>query len=219
MFAARSASVNFPAFVYPGQLRFRWSEHSVCRIHSRHLKAPDLGRFTPLTGIQSGWIKSLLVAWGEYVGGKTPAEYRLENCNWPITAAKNNEWSDAQLQRITEAVAKAKREGFTGRPAVARAHTILWAKSLSEMIDETNRREDADLVERAVLAAFKSDAPVLLIGLQYYTRRAKIADIARELQRVAPWLAEHEARRRCRWCVQIFEAKVFLAVRRESAVD
>ncbi|AIR03424.1 hypothetical protein JT31_01945 [Cedecea neteri] len=199
--------------------RQRRAHHSAIRHVAGAPRKSYLGRFTPLTGIQSGWIKSLLIAWGEYVGGKTPAEYRLENCNRFIVSAKSDEWSDAQLQRITEALAKAKKEGFTGRRAVARAHTILWAKSLSEMIDETNRREDADLVECAVLAAFKSDDPVLLIGLQYYTSRAKIADIARELQSVAPWLAEHEARRRCRWCVQIFEAKVFLAVRRESAVD
>lgn len=40
-----------------------------------------LGRSLLLTSVQAGWIKSLLTVWGECVGGKTRAEYRLQNCN------------------------------------------------------------------------------------------------------------------------------------------
>lgn len=172
-----------------------------------------LGRFTPLNGIQSGWIKSLLTIWGEIVGGKTTAQYRLENCNRLVSSAKDNGWSDGQLSRITEALNQAKKEGFKGRQAVARAHTILWSLSLSEMIEQTGRRDDADCIERAALQAFKSDDPVYIVGVRYYTTRTKIADIAKELQLVAPWLTDDKARERVKWCLQIFRAKIFLAVK------
>lgn len=38
-----------------------------------------LGRSVLLTSVQSAWIKSLLTVWGECMGGKTRAEYRLQN--------------------------------------------------------------------------------------------------------------------------------------------
>lgn len=172
-----------------------------------------LGRFTPLKTIQSAWIKSLLTAWGECVGGKTSAQYRLENCNRFIAHAREDEWSDSQLSRITAALAQAREEGFRGRESVRRAHTILWAVKLRDMIAEASWRDDADVVEKAVLRAFKSDDPVYMIGVKYYTTRDKISDIAREIQQVAPWLNEDKARERVKWCLQIFRAKVFLSVK------
>ncbi|WP_370090822.1 hypothetical protein [Buttiauxella sp. 3AFRM03] len=150
-----------------------------------------LGRFTPLTGIQSAWIQSLLTVWGECVGGKTHAQYRLENCNRFVSKAKEEEWSDSQLSHITAALKQARLEGYKGREVVRRAHTVLWAVTLSEMIDEASRRDDADLIEQAVLNAFKPDDPVYCIGLNYYTTRRKISDLARELQQVAPWLTSN----------------------------
>ncbi|WP_336818094.1 hypothetical protein [Cedecea sp. MMO-103] len=176
-----------------------------------------LGRFTPLNGIQSGWIKSLLTTWGEIVGGKTTAQYRLENCNQLVSSAKDNGWSDGQLSRITEALNQAKKEGFKGRQAVARAHTILWSLSLSEMMEQIGRRDDADCIEQAALQAFKSDDPVYIVGVRYYTTRTKISDITRELQLVAPWLTDGEGRKRVRWCLEIFRAKIFLAVKNSDA--
>lgn len=178
-----------------------------------------LGRFTPLTSIQSAWIQSLLTVWGECVGGKTSAQYRLENCNRFISSAKQDEWTDTQLSRITEAIKQARTEGYSGRQAVQRAHTILWSATLAEMIDEASWRDDADLVERAVLGMFKPDDPVYLIGMSYYSTRSKISDITEELQQVAPWLTTGEARKRVRWCIQIFQARTFLSVRRTMETD
>ena len=173
-----------------------------------------LGRFTPLNSVQLAWIKSLLTTWGECVGGKTSAQYRLENCNRFISKAKEDEWSDSQLSRITAAIAQARAEGYRGRESVRRAHTILWSVSLSDMIAEASWRDDADLVEKAVLQTFKSDDPVYMIGINYYTTRAKISDIARELQHAAPWLSDDKARERVKWCLQIFRAKAFLSVKK-----
>jgi len=175
-----------------------------------------LGKFTPLTTIQSAWIASLLTVWGECVGGRTRAQYRLENCRRFWTYAKEAEWSDTQLSRITAAIEQARKEGFRGAQSVARAKTLLWGQlSVREMIEETERRDDADFIEGVMLQTFKSDDPVYLVGMQFYTTRNKISDIARELQSVAPWLTNGEARKRVRWCIEIFRAKTFLAVRRK----
>lgn len=173
-----------------------------------------LGKFTPLNSVQSGWIKSLLTVWGECVGGKTRAQYRLENCSQFWSGVKESEWSDKQLSRITEALDKAREEGFRGVQAALRAKSILWPVTLSELIDESERRDDSDFVEQVMLKTFDAHDPVYLVGLQFYSTRKKISDIARELMHVAPWLTNDEARKRVRWCLEIFRAKVFLAVRR-----
>jgi hypothetical protein len=194
--------------------RQKRNHHSALERAAAAPRKSYLGRFTPLNTVQSAWIKSLLTIWGEIVGGKTAAQYRLENCNRFVSAAKADEWSDSQLSRITEALNQAKKEGFKGRQAVVRAHTLLWSISLSELIDQVGRKHDADYIEQAVLGAFKSDDPVYTIGRRYYTTRRKISDITQELQHVAPWLTHDEARKRVRWCLDIFRAKIFLAVRR-----
>lgn len=173
-----------------------------------------LGKFTPLNSVQSGWIKSLLTVWGECVGGKTRAQYRLENCCQFWSGAKEFEWSDAQLSRITKALDKAREEGFRGVQAALRAKSILWPVSLSELIERSERRDDSDFIEQVMLKTFDARDPVYLVGMQFYSSRKMISDIARELMHVAPWLTNDEARKRVRWCLEIFRAKVFLAVRR-----
>ncbi|MCK6678264.1 hypothetical protein [Enterobacter asburiae] len=179
-----------------------------------------LGKFTPLTSVQSGWIKSLLTVWGECVGGKTRAQYRLENCSRFFAEASDSAWSDSQLLRITDALEKARLEGYRGAQSVVRAKTLLWgAVSLKDMIAEAERRDDSDFIEEVILKAFKTDDPVYMVGMQFYTTRNKISDIARDLQSVAPWLTNGEARKRVRWCLEIFRAKVFLASRRSMETD
>lgn len=39
--------------------------------------------------------------------------------------------------------------------------------------------------------------------------------IVARLQSFAPWLTDGEARKRVRWCLEIFRAKTFLAVRNQ----
>lgn len=192
------------------------------RIHieglSKAASAPRkswLGKFTPLTCVQSAWIKSLLTVWGECVGGKTRAQYRLENCSQFWSEVKQSEWSDSQLSRITEALRQAREEGFRGVQAALRARSILWPVTLSALIEESERRDDADFIEQIMLNTFDLHDPVYLVGRQFYTSRKKISDITRDLQQVAPWLSVDEARKRVRWCLEIFRAKVFLAVRRQ----
>ena len=81
-----------------------------------------LGRFTPLTGIQSAWIKSLLTVWAEGMRGSTaPRKPRAQAC-WRFS--KNQRWSDAALERFTTALSQAREEGYRGKHAVNRAHAI-----------------------------------------------------------------------------------------------
>ena len=68
-------------------------------------------------------------------------------------------------------------------------------------------------------AIFETGDPVYLVGVNYYTTRKKISDITREIQLVAPWLTDSEARKRVRWCLEIFRAKAFLSVHKAIHAD
>ncbi|MCJ3066408.1 hypothetical protein LN032_03960 [Klebsiella pneumoniae] len=171
-----------------------------------------LGRFTPLNSIQSAWVRSLLTVWGESVRGETaPAKPCSHSC-WSIVRGKN--WSDKSLERLTAALNQAREEGFRGEQAMRRARSILWPEPPASLIDEAMKNDDVEFVENAVLQAFDLTDPVYVVGRQYYTTRKKISDISRELRVMAPWLTDSEARKRVRWCLEIFRAKVFLSARR-----
>lgn len=174
-----------------------------------------LGKSMLLTTIQSAWIKSLLSTWGEGVrGGAAPRMPRGHSC-WNVI--RGGRWSDKALERFTAALDQARGEGFKGEQALKRAHCIIWPQTPSSIIDEAITSDDVDFVEQSVLAVFDINDPVYVVGLMYYTTRKKIADITRELQAIAPWLTDGEARKRVRWCLEIFRAKVFLSSRKLMA--
>lgn len=176
-----------------------------------------LGRFTPLTGIQSAWIKSLLTVWGEGMRGSTaPRKPRAQAC-WRFS--KNQRWSDAALERFTAALKQAREEGYRGQHVMNRAHAILWPAPAVSVIDIALENDDVDFVEHCVLEAFAGDDPVYVIGRDYYTTRKKISDLARELKGLAPWLTDRAARERVGWCLQIFRAKVFLSAKNQISAD
>lgn len=168
-----------------------------------------LGKSILLNDIQSGWIKSLLTVWGEFVrGGTAPAKPCGHSC-WNVLRGKN--WSDKALERFTAALNQAREEGYRGEQAMRRARSILWPESPVSVIDQAMSSDDAKFMENVVLQAFDLKDPVYIVGRQYYTTRKKIADITRDLQHLAPWLTDSEARKRVRWCLEIFRAKVFVS--------
>jgi len=170
-----------------------------------------LGKSILLNDIQSGWIKSLLTVWGEFVrGGTAPAKPCGHSC-WNVLRGKN--WSDKALERFTAALNQAREEGYRGEQAMRRARSILWPESPVSVIDQAMSSDDAKFMENVILQAFDLKDPVYIVGRQYYTTRKKIADITRDLQHLAPWLTDSEARKRVRWCLEIFRAKVFLVAR------
>ncbi|MBY6353786.1 MULTISPECIES: hypothetical protein [Enterobacter cloacae complex] len=174
-----------------------------------------LGKSILLNDVQSGWIKSLLTVWGECVrGGTAPAKPCGHSC-WQVIRGKN--WSDKALERFTAALNQAREEGYRGEQAMRRARSILWPEPAASVIDEAITIDDAEFMENVVLQAFDFKDPVYIVGRHYYTTRKKISDITRELQSLAPWLTDNEARKRVRWCLEIFRAKVFLSARRALA--
>lgn len=172
-----------------------------------------LGRFTPLNGIQSAWIKSLLTVWGESMRGSMAPRKPKGHACWRFQ--KGIQWSDAALERFTAAITQAREEGFRGQRALNRAHAILWPTPALSVIDAAINNDDVEFVEQCVLLAFKANDPVYVIGTSYYTTRKKISDLTRDLQQIAPWLTPDEARKRVRWCVEIFRAKVYLSARQQ----
>ncbi|HAS1709434.1 TPA: hypothetical protein I4G17_004586 [Enterobacter hormaechei] len=174
-----------------------------------------LGRFTPLTGIQSAWIKALLSVWGESMrGGTAPRKPRPHAC-WRFS--KEQRWSDAALERFTAALEQARREGLRGQQALNRAHGILWPAPAISVIDKALQNDDVEFIEQCVLNAFEEKDPVYVIGTGYYTTRKKISDLTRDLQQIAPWLTPQMARERVKWCLQIFRAKVYLSAKKHSS--
>lgn len=174
-----------------------------------------LGKSVLLNDVQSGWIKSLLTVWGECVrGGTAPAKPCGHSC-WQVIRGQN--WSDKALERFTAALNQAREEGYRGEQAMRRARSILWPEPAASVIDEAMTIDDAEFMEDVVLQAFDLKDPVYIVGRQYYTTRKKISDITRDLQNLAPWLTDNEARKRVRWCLEIFRAKVFLSARRALA--
>lgn len=171
-----------------------------------------LGKSMLLNGIQSSWIKSLLTTWGEGMrGGGSPQMPREHSC-WDVL--RGARWSDKALERFTAALIQARSEGYNGPQALKRAHAIIWPQAPINVIDTAMHNDDVDFVEQSVLLAFETNDPVYVVGLHYYTTRKKISDITRELRMVAPWLTDGEARKRVRWCLEIFRAKVFLSTRK-----
>ncbi|MGK0735902.1 hypothetical protein ACSFCX_10185 [Yokenella regensburgei] len=170
-----------------------------------------LGKSVLLTGIQSGWIKSLLTVWGDNIRGGTAPRIPKGHACW--RGVKGASWSDKALERFTAALKQARGEGFRGQQVLTRAHAILWPQPASRIIDTALNDDDADFIEQCVLEAFEVTDPVYVAGLNYYSTHKKISDISRELQKIAPWLSDDDARWRVRWCLQIFQAKVFLIAR------
>lgn len=193
--------------------RQRRAQQTALEIAAAAPRRSWLGKFTPLTGIQSAWIKSLLTTWGEGVRGGTAPRLPRNHACWKML--RGARWSDTALEKFTTALNQARDEGYRGQQALNRARDILWPTPAASVIDSAIHDDDVDFVEQCVLGAFETTDPVYIVGVMYYTTRKKISDISRELQKFAPWLTDRSARERIGWCLQIFRAKTFLMVRNE----
>lgn len=70
-----------------------------------------------------------------------------------------------------------------------------------------NNNDDADFVEQCVLGAFETSDPVYVVGGAITLRAKKFLTSAVSY---SSWLSADDARWRVKWCLQIFQAKVFL---------
>ena len=174
-----------------------------------------LGKYRPLTDIQSAWTKSLLTVWGECYGGRTSEQSRLDGGGF-WNDLQGDEWSDAAAKRITDTIKGLRKIGYRGEELLKMAKGILWPKpTLSDSLDAQMKKDDGDFVEKCILSALKNDDPVYVVGVAFYAGRKRISDIARYLQRVAPWLTRKQAEDRVRWCVSHFSSAVFLSMKAE----
>lgn len=179
-----------------------------------------LGRFTPLTAIQSAWIKTLLTAWGESYGGRTSEQIRIEGQGQEFwDHMRMTEWTDDKARQITEVMQELRGKGLCGPALLFTASRMLFPGALADYIDAASERENAEFMEESILKAFNIHDPIFIIGKRYYTRRQSIAKLARKLQELAPWLTDDKARERVKWCLQIFRAKVFLSVRQNMQMN
>jgi hypothetical protein len=94
----------------------------------------------------------------------------------------------------------------------------LWPKPATVAIDAAITEDDVELLNDVYWRYLKR--VILFISLALtITPPAKISDITREIQLVAPWLTDSEARKRVRWCLEIFRAKAFLSVHKAIHAD
>ncbi|MHC5175460.1 hypothetical protein [Serratia rhizosphaerae] len=168
-----------------------------------------LGKYRPLTSIQSAWVKSLLSVWGECYGGRTREEARLDGEFW--RELQGEEWSDDAARRITETIKGLRKIGYRGDGLLRMAKAILWPKP--SLVDAQMKKDDGDFVERCILDALSNDDPVYVVGVDFYAWRKRISDIGRYLQDVASWLSRKQAEDRVRWCVRHFNSAVFLSMK------
>jgi hypothetical protein len=174
-----------------------------------------LGKYRPLTDVQSAWVKSLLSVWGECYGGRTREEIRLDGGDF-WNDLQGEEWSDEAAKRITETIKGLRKIGYRGDDLLKMARGILWPKpSLVDALNNQMKQDDGDFVEGCILAALSNDDPVYVVGVDFYARRKRISDIGRYLQSVAPWLNRKQAEDRARWCVSHFNSAVFLTMKAE----
>lgn len=174
-----------------------------------------LGKYRPLTDIQSAWVKSLLAVWGECYGGRTKEQCQMNGGGF-WTDLQGDEWSEAAAKRITDTIKGLRKIGYRGEDLLKMAKGILWPKpTLVDALNDQMKRDDGDFVEKCILSAFQSDDPVYIVGVAFYAGRKKVSDIARYLLSVAPWLTRKQAEDRVRWCVSHFNSAVFLSMKAE----
>lgn len=168
-----------------------------------------LGKYCPLTRIQSAWVKSLLSVWGDCYGGRTREEVRLGGEFW--NELQGAEWSDDAAKRIIETIKGLRKIGYRGDGLLRMAKAILWPKP--SLVNAQMKKDDGDFVERCILDMFSNDDPVYVVGVDFYARHKRISDIGRYLQSVAPWLTRQQAEDRARWCISHFNCAVFMSMK------
>lgn len=178
-----------------------------------------LGKYSRLNEIQSQWIKSLLNVWGEAYGGSTSGHLGAGGGFWGCIIQE--EWSDEQAQKITRTLRELRKIGYRGDALISMAKSIIWPKtSLTEMLERSAVEEESDFIETIILKTFKKDNPIYILGLDYYAHAKRVSDMGRFLQfYYAPHLTRIQAEDRVRWCIELFNSAVFIAIRTAICIE
>ena len=172
-------------------------------------KAPRkswLGKEKKLTPMQSRWVRAILCVWAEEYGGDGYSGG--DGCGiWKFISG----WSMEETDRFLKVIEDLRKLGYKGDELLVKAKVILWPKrSISDMIQRANDEDEADFVEKAILKAYSINNPIYVIAHKYYVGRNTVQELANYLEgNIAPWLTNKQCADRVRWCISLFDAKVY----------
>ncbi|WP_158784129.1 hypothetical protein [Pantoea sp. BAV 3049] len=179
-------------------------------------KAPRkswLGKVKRLTPMQERWVKAILGVWADEFGG---AYYTGGNDGCGIWRFVSG-WSAEESDKFTKVLEGLRKIGYQGQELLIKAQAIIWPKrTISDMLNRANDEDEADFVEKAILKAWSKDNPVYVIACKYYVDRNTVQELANYMQyQVAPWLTNKQCADRVRWCISLFDAKVYFVLHEE----
>ncbi|ELX9578597.1 hypothetical protein SLJ66_001966 [Escherichia coli] len=158
-------------------------------------------------------MRAIIGVWADEVGGD---EYHGSRCAGGIWKFVTG-WSGEETERFIDVFERLRKIGYTGEQLLIKAQGILWPKrSLSSMLQRANDENEADFVEKAILKSFQKDNPIYQIACKYYLDRNTVQELANYMeQRISPWLTNKQCADRVRWCIDLFNAKVYLVLQDE----
>ncbi|EPP4754332.1 hypothetical protein GN208_12120 [Morganella sp. HSTU-ASny43] len=176
-----------------------------------------LGKARKLTPAQDRWVRAIITVWADEMRGSDSPGYGGCGGVWRFLTG----WSVENLDRFTDAFNSLRKLGYKGEELLKKAQSILFPKqSLSNMFQRANDVDEADFVEKSILKAFDKTNPVYVIATDYYLHRETMQNLANYMQeRIAPWLTIKQCTDRVRWCISLFNAKVYMVMQDEIAKE
>ncbi len=175
-----------------------------------------LGKARRLTPSQDRWVRAIISLWaGEMKDDSYLGLSWGSGSIWRFVTG----WSGENIERFTKVFEQLKKEGYTGSELEEKAKSILFPKqSLSNMFQRANDVDEADFVEKAILKAFDKSNPVYVVATDYYLGRNTMQTLANYIQQqIAPWLTIKQCIDRVRWCITLFNAKLYMVLQDEIA--
>ncbi|HEM6924032.1 TPA: hypothetical protein U2I32_003585 [Providencia rettgeri] len=175
-----------------------------------------LGKARRLTPPQERWTRAIISIWADEMKGGDYLGYGGGGDGiWRFITG----WSGENIERFTKVFDQLSKEGYTGQELEEKARAILFPKqSLSDMFQRANDVDEADFVEKAILKAFDKSNPIYVVATDYYLGRNTLQTLANYMQeQIAPWLTIKQCIDRVRWCISLFNAKLYMVMQDEIA--
>lgn len=165
-----------------------------------------LAKVKRLTPMQERWVKAILGLWASEVGG-TVYYGGSGNGIWRFVSG----WSGEEMDRFTQVFDSLSKLGYQGQELLQKAQILLWPeKSIGNLLQRAGDQDDADFVEKTILQTFTKSDPIYIVARKYYIGRHTVQELANYMQRhIAPWLTNKQCADRVRWCIELFNARVF----------
>jgi hypothetical protein len=170
-----------------------------------------LGKLENITPSQKRWIKYILSMWGEKMGGDCGPPGYVSIIGRLMLRV---EWTENKGKAIVNTVNELYKLGYKGDELFKKVREIIMPKSsLSELLKEAQDEKDAEFVDLVIAKTFNVNSPLRIVAKKYYCEQRSIKDIADYLARISGVLmTEKMARDRVKWCLDLFEAKIYKAI-------